>query len=153
MAVALCAGQDQEIERLNELMDDFNQAAQLANDLQSLRRDLESRHYTVPIVGAALAVGYEPGAHPPIDGLYGALIGSGAVLETHAQARRLYELASAASDELGIGDLKDCLTWHLANLRQSEMRWERVFRRDASEASMDQLPPEVEKELCNGRVD
>ena len=70
VAVALCAGQDQEIERLNELMDDFNQAAQLANDLQSLRRDLESRHYTVPgLAMGGVGLSGAGRAHGP-EGLY-----------------------------------------------------------------------------------
>lgn len=127
VGVALYAGQDDEIVLLDELMNDFNQAVQLTNDLQSLRRDLEVRHYTSPIANAALAVGYCPGTHPSIDGLYGALVTSSAVLDTHDEARRLYERARDAAEQLEIEDLKDCLTWHLSLLEESEMRWQRAI--------------------------
>ena len=127
VAVAQCAGREDETDRLNELMDAFNQATQLANDLQSLKPDLEARRYTLPIAGAALEAGYEIGSHPPTDGLYGAVVSTASVLETHDRAHSLFERARVASDDLEIPDLSACLTWHINDLATSRARWQQIL--------------------------
>jgi len=131
LAVALHAGQAHEIERIEAMMDALHTASQLRNDLDGLKSDVESRHYTPPIAQAALSVGYETGTHPPIEGLYGALFLSDAVVEIHALALQYFERAHQASVELGIDDLTDYLEWHMAELRKSAARW-RDIRADRS---------------------
>ena len=111
VAVALLANHQHEIERLLTMMDAFNIGVQLFNDVQSLRRDVESGHYTAPIVAAALAAGFQPGQRPPPGRLRGALAMTGAVQETSTQALAYLARARAAAIELGISDLAECIAW------------------------------------------
>jgi hypothetical protein len=124
VAVALRAGQEAQIDLLEELMDDFNVAIQINNDIQSLRSDLEVGHYTPPLVAAALAAGCELGAHPLPHGLRGSLLLSPAVAHTHALAHAYYEKARRLSARLGLDDLTAFIEWHMEDLRHSQEYWQ-----------------------------
>lgn len=124
VACALWLGKSEDIDRIIGMMDDFNTGIQITNDIQSLKRDLAARHYTVPIARAALAAGYEPGSHPPHDGLYGALALTDAVAKTHAMAIGRIEQARSVSEALEIDDLTGYFTWYLDTLHESGTYWQ-----------------------------
>ena len=123
MAVALHTGQEGRLERIEAMMDAFNTAIQINNDIQSLKKDLENAHYTLPLVTAALAVGFEPETHPASESLLRCLAFSPAVADAHRVAHEYYLSARHISVELGIGDLTTFIDWHVDDLESSEQDW------------------------------
>ena len=123
VAVALYAGRAHQLDRIETMMDDFNTAIQINNDIQSIKSDLEIPHYTPPLAAATLAAGCKPGTHPSKGELFGSLIISQALPDAHQVARDYYLRARDASAELGIDDLTTFIEWHIDDLQQSAEHW------------------------------
>ena len=123
VAVALCAGREDQIGSIEALMDAFNTAIQLSNDIQSVRSDLEMGHYTQPLAAAALDAGFAPGTQPPQTGLLGSLLLSGAMGEAYELTKGYFERARVLSAEFGIDDLVAFIDWHMADMEKSAAHW------------------------------
>jgi len=127
VAVALCSGRENQIGLIETMMDAFNTAIQINNDIQSIKSDLEIPHYTPPLAAAALAVGFKPETHPTKEELLGSLILSPALADSHQVARDYYLRARNASAELGIDDLTAFIDWHIDDLQKSAERWSEMY--------------------------
>jgi hypothetical protein len=119
VAVALLAGKNEQVESIERLMDAWNIASQLRNDIRGLRNDLESRNYTFTIAMAALACDEIAGTHPPVENLYGALALSDGLKQTFDTSLEYYGKAVNLSKELGIDNLSRCLEWHIDEIRKA----------------------------------
>ncbi len=126
VAVALRFGKEEQIDAIEVMMDNFNTAIQINNDIQSIRTDLETPHYTPPLSGAILAAGIKLETHPTREEMKGSLILSNAVVESHSLAKMYYMRAKDISVELGIDDLTSFIEWHLDDLQTSEDYWQDV---------------------------
>ena len=123
VAVAQYTGREDQIAEFEAIMDSFNTAIQINNDIQSINRDLAMGHYTHPLVAAATAAGYGLGTHPPQDALLHSMIISTALVASHRKANAYYKIALQQSRELAIDDLTAFIEWHIEDLAQSEERW------------------------------
>jgi hypothetical protein len=143
-AVALWASQPYDIEPLTRMMEAFNTAVQLVNDLYSLPQDLEAQHYTPPIVQAALMAGFEAGTHPSVEELYGAVVLTDGVAHTCALALQYYERAFQISVSLGIDSLTEHLAWAMEEVRTLQTQPQhpsRVQSQDESQRSTEPWAP------------
>lgn len=118
VAVAMIADRERDIERLEAMMDAFNIASQLSNDISGLRRNVEFGQYTYPIARAALAAGCDFGSQPAPDIVYGSLLFGDALNETCSLAIEYYQQVLDNSAELGFADINDCARWQVERLRE-----------------------------------
>ncbi len=123
VAVALCFGKEEQIISIEKMMDNFNTAIQINNDIQSIKNDIETPHYTLPLVNAAVNAGFKVGTHPTNDELLCSLALSRAVPDSHQIACNYYLNARNASVSLGIDDLTQFIDWHIEDLQESADHW------------------------------
>jgi len=123
LAVALYADQHEQIEDIEAMMDAFNIGIQLSNDIQSVRSDIESGHYTPPLARSALQIDLAPGTHPDQQTLLGSLMLSDALVETHDQALTYFSSSRQAAEDMGLGALVHFINWHIDDLKKSQEKW------------------------------
>jgi len=123
LAVALHVGQKEQVNDIETMMDAFNIGIQLSNDIQSVRSDIESGHYTPPLTQAAFSIGLEPGTHPDKQTLVGSLMLSDALVETHDQALAYFGNARQRATDMGLQALVTFIDWHVNDLEESREKW------------------------------
>ena len=81
IAVALYMGAENHMGAIGRLMDTFNTAIQLQNDIQSIKEDIESAHYTYPLTSVTLDLGHSANTHPSKGDFQEALIFSDSLVQ------------------------------------------------------------------------